>query len=97
MESLITLWQATGIANLELPQLIMMLVGALLLYLAIVRNFEPLLLVPIGFGAILTNIPLAGLSEAGGLLYYVYKIGIDSGVFPLLIFMGVGALTDIRA
>ncbi|MCF6458391.1 MULTISPECIES: sodium ion-translocating decarboxylase subunit beta [Pseudoalteromonas] len=97
MESLITLWQATGIANLEFPQLIMMLVGALLLYLAIVRNFEPLLLVPIGFGAILTNIPLAGLSEAGGLLYYVYKIGIDSGVFPLLIFMGVGALTDFSA
>ncbi|MDE3273992.1 sodium ion-translocating decarboxylase subunit beta [Pseudoalteromonas sp. G4] len=97
MESLMTLWQATGIANLEFPQLIMMLVGALLLYLAIVRNFEPLLLVPIGFGAILTNIPLAGLSEAGGLLYYVYKIGIDSGVFPLLIFMGVGALTDFSA
>ena len=90
MESLITLWQATGIANLEWPQVIMMCVGAGLLYLAIARNFEPLLLVPIGFGAILTNIPLAGLSDVGGLLYYVYKIGIDSGVFPLLIFMGVG-------
>jgi oxaloacetate decarboxylase beta subunit len=75
----------------------MMCVGAGLLYLAIARNFEPLLLVPIGFGAILTNIPLAGLSDAGGLLYYVYKIGIDSGVFPLLIFMGVGALTDFSA
>jgi oxaloacetate decarboxylase beta subunit len=97
MESLITLWQATGIANLEWPQVIMMCVGAGLLYLAIARNFEPLLLVPIGFGAILTNIPLAGLSDAGGLLYYVYKIGIDSGVFPLLIFMGVGALTDFSA
>lgn len=97
METLLTLWQSTGIAHLELPQLIMIMVGLLLLYLAIGRNFEPLLLVPIGFGALLTNIPLAGMSEAGGLLYYIYKIGIDSGVFPLLIFMGVGALTDFGA
>jgi len=97
MDKLQILWSTTAIANFQWDQLVMMSVGLLLLYLAIVRKFEPLLLMPIGFGAILTNIPLAGFSEAGGLLYYVYHIGIDSGVFPLLIFMGVGALTDFSA
>lgn len=97
MEGLMNLWQATGLANFTMPALIMMAVGGLLLYLAIAKGFEPLLLVPIGFGAILTNIPVAGLADPGGLLYYVYYIGIDSGVFPLLIFMGVGALTDFSA
>ena len=67
------------------------------MFLAIAKNFEPLLLLPIGFGAILTNIPVAGLSDPGGLLYYVYYVGIDTGIFPLLIFMGVGALTDFSA
>ncbi|MBE0369487.1 sodium ion-translocating decarboxylase subunit beta [Pseudoalteromonas aurantia] len=97
MDGLLNLWQATGIANFTIPTLIMMAVGCGLLYLAIAKGFEPLLLVPIGFGAILTNIPVAGLAEPGGLLYYVYYIGIDSGVFPLLIFMGVGAMTDFSA
>jgi len=97
MDGILNLWQATGIANFSGPALIMIAVGCLLLYLAIVLNFEPLLLLPIGFGAVLTNIPVAGLAEPGGLLYYVYHIGIDSGVFPLLIFMGVGALTDFSA
>jgi oxaloacetate decarboxylase beta subunit len=69
-------------------------VGLILLYLGISRKFEPLLLVPIGFGAMLSNIPLAGLSEPGGLLYYVYEFGITTGIFPLIIFMGVGAMTD---
>lgn len=69
-------------------------IGILLLYLAIWKQFEPLLLVPIGFGAILTNIPLAGMSDPGGILYYIYDIGIKSGVFPLVIFMGIGAMTD---
>ncbi len=69
-------------------------VGFILLYLGIRRKFEPLLLVPIGFGAMLSNIPLAGLSEPGGLLYYVYEFGITTGIFPLIIFMGVGAMTD---
>ncbi|MCC2616653.1 sodium ion-translocating decarboxylase subunit beta [Aestuariibacter halophilus] len=97
MEKLAILWDSTALAHFETGQIVMMLVGFLLLYLAIVRKFEPLLLLPIGFGALLTNIPLAGFSEAGGLLYYVYKVGIDTGVFPLLIFMGVGALTDFGA
>lgn len=73
---------------------IMIIVGFLLLYLGIAKKFEPLLLVTIGFGCILSNIPLAGISEPGGILYHVYNIGIKTGAFPLIIFMGVGALTD---
>lgn len=91
------LWQSTGIANLEWGQLLMMCVGGLLIYLAVVKKFEPLLLLPIGFGAILSNIPLAGIAGADGLLGYIYQVGIETGVFPLLIFMGVGALTDFGA
>lgn len=97
MESLHTLWMSTGLANFESGQVIMMLVGCGLLFLAIAKNFEPLLLVPMGFGAILTNIPMAGFSEVGGLLHYIYYAGIDTGIFPLLIFMGVGAMTDFGA
>ncbi|WP_108126805.1 sodium ion-translocating decarboxylase subunit beta [Saccharospirillum mangrovi] len=106
MDKLNLLLTQSGLANLTLGQLAMILVGLLLIYLAIRKGFEPLLLLPIGFGAILVNIPEAGmyaapvygddghLLSAGGLLYYVYHIGIGSGVFPLLIFMGVGAMTD---
>ena len=97
MDSLTKLWLSTGLANFELGQVIMMLVGCGLLYLAIARNFEPLLLLPMGFGSILTNIPLAGFSEVGGLLHFIYYAGIDTGIFPLLIFMGVGAMTDFGA
>ena len=97
MEKLMTLWQSTALPHFTTGQIIMMLVGFGLLYLAIVKKFEPLLLLPIGFGALLTNIPLAGFSEAGGLLHYVYEVGIETGVFPLLIFMGVGAMTDFGA
>lgn len=97
MDKLRVLWESTALAHFELGQVVMMAVGLLLLYLAIVKKFEPLLLFPIGFGALLTNIPLAGFSEAGGLLYYIYTVGIDTGVFPLLIFMGVGAMTDFGA
>lgn len=97
MEGLQTLWASTALAHFEFGQIIMMLVGCGLLFLAIAKGFEPLLLLPIGFGAILANIPMAGFTEEGGLLYYIYYIGIDSGVFPLLIFMGVGAMTDFGA
>ncbi|MEE1676350.1 sodium ion-translocating decarboxylase subunit beta [Agarivorans aestuarii] len=97
MEGITKLWSETGLANFEPAQLVMMAVGLLLLYLAIVRKFEPLLLLPIGFGAVLANIPNAGFNDEGGLLYYVYHVGIETGVFPLLIFMGVGALTDFGA
>lgn len=97
MEGLLSLWRDTGLANFEFSQLIMMAVGAGLLYLAIARQYEPLLLLPIGFGAILANIPMAGFTEEGGILWYIYHIGIETGVFPLLIFMGVGAMTDFGA
>lgn len=97
MDLLTTLWHSTGLANFESGQIIMMLVGYGLLYLAIVKKFEPLLLMPIGFGAILTNIPIAGFTEVGGLLHYIYYAGIDTGIFPLIIFMGVGAMTDFGA
>lgn len=97
MDKWMTLWQSTALPHFEIGQIIMMLVGFGLLYLAIVKKFEPLLLLPIGFGALLTNIPLAGFSDAGGLLHYIYYVGVDTGVFPLLIFMGVGAMTDFSA
>ncbi len=97
MEQLLILWESTSLPHFDYKQIIMMFVGFGLLYLAIVRKFEPLLLLPIGFGAILTNIPLAGFSEAGGLLHYIYEVGVSTGVFPLLIFMGVGAMTDFSA
>lgn len=93
MENLFLLWQSTGLYNFQLGQAFMMLVGFLLLFLAIKKDFEPLLLLPIGFGAILSNIPVAGIAEEGGILYYLY-FGIKAGIFPLLIFMGVGAMTD---
>lgn len=94
MDKLTLLWQTTGLSAITIGQTAMIIVGGILLFLAIAKKFEPLLLLPIGFGAILANIPLAGLTEAGGVLYYVYKVGIDTGMFPLIIFMGVGALTD---
>lgn len=93
MENLISLWQSTGLYNFTIGQAFMMLVGFVLLYLAIGKGFEPLLLLPIGFGAILSNIPVADMAHEGGLLYYLY-FGIKLGIFPLLIFMGVGAMTD---
>ena len=97
MDGLWLLWQETGVANFSWQQLLMIAVGGLLLYLAIARQFEPLLLLPIGFGAILANIPNGGFSEPGGFLYYIYQVGIVSGVFPLLIFLGIGALTDFSS
>ena len=94
MEHLNLLWNNTGLNQMVWGQGLMLLVGMLLLYLAIVKNFEPLLLLPIGFGAILANIPGAGIAEGSGILHVFYVIGIESGAFPLIIFMGVGALTD---
>jgi oxaloacetate decarboxylase beta subunit len=144
------LWHSTGLANFTWGQLIMMTVGGLLIYLAIAKKFEPLLLLPIGFGAILSNIPSAGLAQSAveallhsgnpehlamlakslgvpvtelmdawkhanstmqavakglaadlgyenGMLYNFYNVAVASGVAPLLIFMGVGALTDFGA
>ncbi|RKZ79257.1 MAG: sodium ion-translocating decarboxylase subunit beta [Gammaproteobacteria bacterium] len=94
MEQLVQLWHNTGLYQMTPGQGFMILIGMLLLYLAINKNFEPLLLVPIGFGGVLANIPGAGLAEAGGVLHMFYVVGIESAAFPLIIFMGVGAMTD---
>ena len=94
MENLLSLWASSGIAQIAGGQAVMMLVGFGLLYLAISRGFEPLLLVPIGFGTVLANMPGTDFLQAGGLLYMIYHAGIETGLFPLLIFMGVGAMTD---
>ncbi len=91
---LIQLWESTGLYNFTIGQVIMMMVGCLLIYLAIKKGFEPLLLLPIGFGGILANIPVAEISGPDGLLGILYHMGIETGMFPLLIFMGVGAMTD---
>jgi len=94
MEQLKLLWVNTGLYQMDWGQGLMLLVGILLIYLAIVKKFEPLLLLPIGFGALLSNIPGANLAIDGGILHLFYVVGIESGAFPLIIFMGVGALTD---
>jgi sodium ion-translocating decarboxylase beta subunit len=95
----------SGFSAITPGQVIMLIVSFVLLYLAIVKQFEPLLLLPIGFGMFLANLPLAGLMaepvgqfgqegfQAGGLLYYLY-MGVKLGIYPPLIFMGVGAMTD---
>ena len=94
MESLTILWQGTGIAQLSPEQAIMIVIGLGLLYLAISHKFEPLLLVPIGFGGILANIPGVDIAVGEGVLAQFYNMGIGTGVFPLVIFMGVGAMPD---
>ncbi len=91
------LWESMGIANMDWRQVLMMTLGCGLIYLAIAKRFEPLLLVPIGFGALLSNIPVAGIGGPDGMIGMIYKVGVETGVFPLLIFMGVGALTDFGA
>ena len=109
LNSLQTLWATSGIANFTSGQVIMIVICLALLWLGIVKQFEPLLLIPIGFGGLLSNIPVAGIAALsvstvdpsgtvqtafGGFLGQVYGFGINSGLFPLLIFMGVGAMTD---
>lgn len=107
LNGFVQLWYSTGIYGFLTEEkgwgmAIMILVGFLLLYLAIVKKFEPLLLVPIGMGCILSNIPLAYIAgvdpnssfAATGFIKILYDAGIESGLFPVLIFMGVGAMTD---
>ena len=94
MDSLAKLAAATGLANLTLGHIVMIVVCLTLIYLAIKKEFEPLLLLPIGFGGLLANVPVAGISEPDGFLGIIYGLGVSNGLFPLLIFMGVGAMTD---
>lgn len=114
LEILGNFWRSTGFANLTSGHLIMIGISLVLLYLAIKKGFEPLLLVPIAFGMLLANLPLGGLNaepiveivrdpntgelvsktkQLGGLLYYLYQ-GVKLGIYPPLIFLGVGAMTD---
>ncbi len=94
MDLIRQIWVESGLYQITAGQAIMLGICLLLLYLGIVKKFEPLLLVTIGFGGLMSNIPGAGIAEPGGLLYLAYEVGIKSGAFPLIIFMGVGALTD---
>ena len=94
MDLLDQLWNGSGLAQMTFGQFAMILISLLLLYLAIAKKFEPLLLVTIGFGGLLSNIPGAEIATGNGLLHLIYEVGIETGAFPLIIFMGVGALTD---
>lgn len=96
---------STGFSAVNIGDIIMVIISCVLLYLAIVKGFEPLLLIPIAFGMLLANLPLSGmmtpgsidaktgLASPGGLFYYLYQ-GVKCGIFPPLIFLGVGAMTD---
>ena len=98
-ETIVRIWESSGFTALTWRELVMILISCVLFYLAIVKKFEPLLLLPISFGMLLANLPLTGLlagpsgEQAGGLLYYLYQ-GIELGIYPPLIFLGVGAMTD---
>ncbi|MEW8955099.1 sodium ion-translocating decarboxylase subunit beta [Clostridium sp.] len=98
-EVLINLWQSSGFANITINEIIMIAIACVLIYLAIAKQFEPLLLLPIAFGMLLVNLPLANMmggpegANSGGLLYYLYQ-GVKLNIYPPLIFLGVGAMTD---
>ncbi len=99
LQEIAKIWESTGYAHIDIRQIAMLIIGCVLLYLAIKKKFEPLLLLPIGFGVLLTNIPLSAImappvgDQVGGLLYYLYQ-GTRLGIYPPLIFIGVGAWTD---
>ncbi|MHB8130522.1 MAG: sodium ion-translocating decarboxylase subunit beta [Mobilitalea sp.] len=100
INSLSKLWTDSGFVALTWQSILMIIVACVLIYCAIVKKFEPLLLLPIAFGVLLANLPMTGLmdapassTEAGGLLYYLY-LGVKKGVYPSLIFLGIGAMTD---
>jgi hypothetical protein len=109
IQALRDLLLSTGFATITYQQIIMLAVSFVLLYLAIVKGFEPLLLMPIAFGMLLANLPAAGMmapptveidavtgrekTAVGGLLWYLYQ-GVKLGIYPPLIFLGVGAMTD---
>ena len=94
LTSLTKIAHSTSLYALTWQQLVMIVVCCFLLWLGIKKQFEPLLLIPIAFGGLLSNIPLAGIAEEGGFLRIVYDAGIQTGLFPLFIFMSVGAMTD---
>ena len=94
MDLIEQIWVGSGLYQITAGQAVMLGVCLLLLYLGIAKKFEPLLLVTIGFGGLMSNIPGVEIATGDGLLHLAYVIGIETGAFPLIIFMGVGALTD---
>jgi len=100
-ETFLSIWNSSGFSAITWQQLLMICVACILIYMAIVKKYEPLLLLPIAFGVLLANLPLADLmtpppadhSAPGGLLYYLYQ-GVKLGIYPSLIFLGIGAMTD---
>lgn len=83
-----------GLTHFSPGQAVMIAAGLALIWLAVAREYEPVLLLPIGVGCLLANLPLTGMTEAGGLLAVLYRAGIQTELFPLLIFIGVGAMID---
>ena len=98
-EGILSFLQSTGVVSITSGQILMLAVSCVLLYLGIYRKYEPLLLVPIAFGMLLANLPISGITDGpangqpGGLIYYLYQ-GVKFGIYPPLIFLGVGAMTD---
>lgn len=98
-DALVNLWEQSGFSTISWQQIVMLLIACILLFLAIVKKFEPMLLITISFGMLLANLPKTGLmaeaigDENGGLLYYLY-LGVKKGIYPSLIFLGIGAMTD---
>ena len=85
-----------GLSALSWGGVVMMAVGGLLIYLAVAKEYEPVLLLPIGIGCIFANLPLSFLTGEDGILTILYKSGVANEMFPLLIFIGVGAMIDFR-
>lgn len=101
LDNLKQFWQFTGFANCNIQYLIMICIGILFIYLAIKKDWEPMLLIPIGFGILIGNIPLfaglnVGVYEEGSVLNILYQ-GVQRGFYPPLIFLGIGAMTDFSA
>ena len=101
VDSLIQFWQYTGFANMTIQHVVMIAIGIIFITLGIVKKWEPLLLVPIGFGIIVGNIPMfpglnIGIYEDGSVLNILYQ-GVKQGWYPPLIFLGIGAMTDFSA
>ena len=103
MDNLRQFWELTGFANAEFGNFVMLAVGLFFIWLAIKKNFEPMLLVPIGFGILIGNVPFntgagleVGIYEEGSVLNILYN-GVSAGWYPPLIFLGIGAMTDFSA
>lgn len=94
MESLTHFWLTTGLTHITWEAIAMMGIGGVLLYMAIAREFEPIFLFSLGFSVILSHMPGSAMAQPGGLLYQLYEVGVESGLFPALIFLGLGMLAD---